>query len=289
MVCRAKVKEHFRERTVLRWSVQLFQALEYLHGLLLIHRDVKTANLFLTKSGVLKLGDFGVAKRFQTTSSDPGSRTTATPVGTPLYMAPEVLRMEPYSMAADNWAAGCCLYEMCALRPAFVGRSLTELVSRVKRGETCGMLPTMLYSAELVELVTALLSVDPGVRPTAAEVVSSELISAQVPSSPLAAALAGTPFRPYSPDASSNGIRQQLGSKSEIFVVRHDSASPTILDIYDMEGIVDSSDWGREVVSGAGGAAARGGRHFIFAFWYLSPVFKLEHMQTSYVRQQLLV
>lgn len=77
-----KRRQLFLPKTVIcQWVVQLFQALHYLHDRGFIHRDVKTANLFLTLEGYLKLGDFGVAKLLERNSTSIASRTAATPVG----------------------------------------------------------------------------------------------------------------------------------------------------------------------------------------------------------------
>ena len=83
---------HLPRAVVAQWMMQLLQALEHLHGHGIIHRDVKTANLFLTKNGFLKLGDFGVAKVLARNASAVGGRTTATPLGTscPLLRCPTV-------------------------------------------------------------------------------------------------------------------------------------------------------------------------------------------------------
>lgn len=72
-----------------------------------MHRDIKSANLFLTKDGKLKLGDLNVSKvnKF-------GMLLTQT--GTPYYCSPEVWQSKPYDYKSDIWSAGCVLYEMCA-------------------------------------------------------------------------------------------------------------------------------------------------------------------------------
>eukprot|EP00729_Bicosta_minor_P005644 gene5644-15536_t len=115
--------EHFPQQVVLRWIAQLTQALDHLHRQGIVHRDVKTANLFLTKTGFLKLGDFGVAKVLDASASGVGptqqaaERSTATPgVGTPMYMAPEVCDSNaPYTTRADCWGIGPSATQILAL------------------------------------------------------------------------------------------------------------------------------------------------------------------------------
>jgi len=76
-----------------------------------VHRDIKCANLFLTKDGVLKLGDLNVSKVAK------GMLSTQT--GTPYYASPEVWQDKPYDLKSDIWSVGCVLFEMCALSPLF--------------------------------------------------------------------------------------------------------------------------------------------------------------------------
>ena len=84
----------------------------YLHSRFILHRDLKTQNIFISKN-LVKLGDFGIAKVME------GSMTAAsTVIGTPYYMSPEVCQNQPYSYKSDVWALGCILYEMCALQQA---------------------------------------------------------------------------------------------------------------------------------------------------------------------------
>ena len=71
-------------------------------------------NLFITKDNILKLGDFGIAKVLSSTRDK-----TKTIVGTPFYLAPDIIENQPYSFMADIWSAGIILYELCALIPPF--------------------------------------------------------------------------------------------------------------------------------------------------------------------------
>ncbi len=109
---RAKSSRHFTEQEVLEWFVQIVMALRYVHYKRILHRDLKTQNIFITKT-LVKIGDFGIAKVME------GSLTAAsTFIGTPYYMSPEACQNQPYSYQSDVWALGCILYEMCALQQA---------------------------------------------------------------------------------------------------------------------------------------------------------------------------
>jgi NIMA (never in mitosis gene a)-related kinase 1/4/5 len=80
----------------------------------LLHRDIKTENIFLCKNGSVKLGDFGCVQKMKDTL-----HTTMTQTGTPHYMSPEIYQSSPYSFEADIWALGVVLYRMCALKFPF--------------------------------------------------------------------------------------------------------------------------------------------------------------------------
>lgn len=85
----------------------------YLHDKKILHRDLKTSNIFF-KNGNIRLGDFGIAKVLD------GTRDFAnTCIGTPYYMSPELFKNKPYSYKSDVWALGCVIYEMCNHRHAF--------------------------------------------------------------------------------------------------------------------------------------------------------------------------
>jgi NIMA (never in mitosis gene a)-related kinase len=117
------------EEFILRNLVQVAQALFYLHSRGILHRDIKTANLFLNKSGVLKLGDFGIARILEDNADRVSARTCRTPVGTPLYMSPELCTGASYGQKADMWALGCVLYE--------VRSSPTTVVDEGRYFQTC--------------------------------------------------------------------------------------------------------------------------------------------------------
>jgi len=105
--------------------VQVCLALDYIHTQGFLHRDVKASNVFISSSGALKLGDFGIAKVLG------ASECTRTFVGTPFYLSPELLQDESYGHKSDVWAAGCLLYELCALRRPFHGQSIPAVCIKV--------------------------------------------------------------------------------------------------------------------------------------------------------------
>jgi len=105
-----KSHENFSEEEVLNIFTQISLALKHSHDRKILHRDLKSANIFLSKGGTVKLGDFGVAGVIEHTKSKKDTQ-----IGTPLYMSPEMLNDEKYDSKSDIWSLGVLLYEMCAL------------------------------------------------------------------------------------------------------------------------------------------------------------------------------
>lgn len=93
------------------------RGIKALHDLKIVHRDIKCANIFLTKNGVVKLGDLNVSK-----VANKGLMHTQT--GTPYYASPEVWKDRPYDNKSDIWSLGCVLYEMITLMPPFRATSM---------------------------------------------------------------------------------------------------------------------------------------------------------------------
>ena len=154
-----EARRHFSERQVLDWTSQIALALDHIHGLRVMHRDLKTQNIFLGRGGVVKLGDFGISRVLERT--DDFATTVA---GTPYYLSPEVCTNQPYTLKSDVWSFGCVAYEIATLRHAFAADSLLSLVYQIVNG-TCPPIPANLYDARFVALVGRLLERDANRRP----------------------------------------------------------------------------------------------------------------------------
>jgi NIMA (never in mitosis gene a)-related kinase 1/4/5 len=121
---------YFDTRQILDWFVQMAMAIKYLHEQRILHRDLKTSNIFLTTQNVIKLGDFGIAKTLDSTLDQ-----AKTVVGTPYYMSPEVCESKPYSYASDVWSLGCVLYEIVALKHAFDAPNILTLILKIVQND----------------------------------------------------------------------------------------------------------------------------------------------------------
>jgi serine/threonine protein kinase len=155
-------------------AVQVARGLAKAHGHGIIHRDVKPGNLFVTRDGVVKILDFGIAKL----SREAGQTQRGAVMGTPSYMAPEQTRGEPVDARADVWSLGVVLYEMLAGRRPFVGGSGVAVVHAVLHDNPQPL--TQLrpeVPAELDRFLARLLAKDPGQRPVDAAEVLADLQS----------------------------------------------------------------------------------------------------------------
>ena len=139
-------------------------ALDNIHTRKILHRDLKSQNIFLTKNNFVKLGDFGISKVLENTSA-----MAATVQGTPYYMSPEVCQNKPYSYQSDIWALGCILYELCALKHAFHSENLLGLVYKIVQKEPDPLPDT--FSSEMQDLVTLLLNKDNTQRPRIIDII----------------------------------------------------------------------------------------------------------------------
>ena len=163
----------FTEDEILNWFIQIAIALEYIHGRKVIHRDIKTSNIFLTGNGTVKLGDFGISKVLENTNE-----AAMTVVGTPYYMSPEVWENKPYTFKSDVWALGWVLYELWTLEHAFLADNLLGLVYKIVKGNF-DAIPEE-YSDDLKNLVNKILNKDESKRPTVQEILLSPFLKSKM-------------------------------------------------------------------------------------------------------------
>ena len=158
------------EAQILDWFMQICLALRYIHEEHhIMHRDLKTSNIFLKSNNVVKLGDFGIARVLEGTLEQ-----AKTVVGTPYYMSPEVCENKPYSYKSDVWALGCVLYEMCTLKHAFDANNLLGLVYKIVQEDYPPISDH--YSRELSNIVTLLLTKDVHRRPGLEQILASTFL-----------------------------------------------------------------------------------------------------------------
>lgn len=136
-----------------------------------MHRDMKSANIFLFKNGQAKVGDLNVSK-----IARQGLLTTQT--GTPYYAAPEVWTERPYDFKSDVWSFGVVVYEMCCLVPPFRADDMAGLFKKVLRGHYASI-PTH-FSMDMRSLIKAMLTTDPRERPFAEEIWQMAIVQKRI-------------------------------------------------------------------------------------------------------------
>ncbi|XP_020346933.1 serine/threonine-protein kinase Nek4 isoform X2 [Oncorhynchus kisutch] len=161
------------ERQVVEWFVQIAMALQYLHEEHILHRDLKTQNIFLTKTNIIKVGDLGIARVLENQND-----MANTLIGTPYYMSPELFSNKPYNHKSDVWALGCCVYEMSTLKHAFNAKDMNSLVYRIVEGK----LPQMpsKYDPQLGALIKSMLCKRPEDRPDVKLILRQPYIKRQI-------------------------------------------------------------------------------------------------------------
>ena len=166
-----KTKKHFTEEEIWNTLIQLLNGLKSLHELNILHRDLKSANVFLFKGGIVKLGDLNVSK---VTRKGMGYTQT----GTPYYASPEVWKDKPYDSKSDIWSLGCVIYEMCALNPPFRAQSMEDLFKKVIRGYYPDI--SNKYSKDLSEILKLMIQIEVGARPNCDELLKMPIVKKRI-------------------------------------------------------------------------------------------------------------
>lgn len=162
-----KANRMMGEAQIWKVFIEMVKALRALHSRNILHRDLKSANVFLQKNGGAKLGDLNVSK-----VAKKGLLYTQT--GTPYYASPEVWKDQPYGSKSDIWSLGCVLYEMCALKPPFRANDMNGLYKRVLKGQYPPI--DKGYSQSLTKVLAAMLRVEPKLRPSCQEILDTDSV-----------------------------------------------------------------------------------------------------------------
>ncbi len=180
LVTGGTVKDLLERLHTFRWTVvvelarQICSALQHAHNHGVIHRDLKPGNLFLTRDGGLKLGDFGIARDLHNSELTSSGMT----VGTHAYMAPEQITGDhSISGKADLYALGCCLYEMLVGQKVFAGENFAQLFEQHLRSQPQHVRDLMAdCPEELDRIVFELLAKKPEDRPFNARSVQAVML-----------------------------------------------------------------------------------------------------------------
>ena len=162
-----KLNKYFEEDEIWKILIQLIKGLKSLHELKILHRDIKSANVFLFKNGSAKLGDLNVSKIVK-------KGLVYTQTGTPYYASPEVWKDLPYDNKSDIWSLGCVLYEIITLKPPFRAQNMQGLYNKVIKG-FYNKIPNF-YSSDLSDIVNLLLQVDSNKRPSCENLLKNPII-----------------------------------------------------------------------------------------------------------------
>ena len=157
----------FREDVIWDYLIQILEGINYLHENKIMHRDLKSANIFLMDDGTIKIGDLNVSK-----ISEMGIAFTQ--IGTPYYASPEIWMDKSYDYKSDIWSIGCIIYELCMLLPPFRGTSIKNLSKNIQKGVYQPI--NNFYSDDLKKIVSMILVLNPEKRPSSSQLLKSDIV-----------------------------------------------------------------------------------------------------------------
>ncbi|NXR79522.1 M3K19 kinase, partial [Pycnonotus jocosus] len=165
------------EVVLCKYTKQILQGVAYLHDNRVVHRDIKGSNVMLMPTGVIKLIDFGCARRLAWASlSGTRSELLRSVHGTPYWMAPEVINDSGYGRKSDIWSIGCTVFEMATGKPPLA--SMDRVAAMFYIGAHRGLMPALphCFSGAAVEFVHACLTRDQHERPSALQLLDHPFV-----------------------------------------------------------------------------------------------------------------
>ena len=183
-------KKPFANNFLWKVFVHICLGMHYLHARNVIHRDIKSLNVFMTQDNSAKIGDFGNIKKLkdkpmqlnpagghlerigEEAENEMVDEEEVERVGTPYYLAPELWQNRPQSKASDVWALGVLLFEMCAHEYPYDAQNIDELQDKVCT-QRHKLIPQGV-TLDLSRLIRHCLQKKPEDRPTIDEIIFSE-------------------------------------------------------------------------------------------------------------------
>ena len=150
-------KRSLKEKHAKRYMIQLARGLRYLLKNNVLHRDLKPHNILLTENNELKLSDFGFARYFE------HNKLIETLCGSPMYMAPEIMKYKEYTNKSDLWSVGVIMYEMLTGRTPYKSKTFYNLMKDIEKKKIV-IPPSIELSKECKQLIYALLVKNPNKR-----------------------------------------------------------------------------------------------------------------------------
>ncbi|XP_032807068.1 mitogen-activated protein kinase kinase kinase 2-like [Petromyzon marinus] len=155
------------ENVTRKYTRQILEGVSFLHGNMIVHRDIKGANILRDSTGNVKLGDFGASKRLQTICSQGTAMRSVT--GTPYWMSPEVINGEGYGRKADIWSVGCTVVEMLTEKPPWAEFEAMAAIFKIATQPTDPRLP--LHASEHARDLLRRIFVEAKLRPSAEDLL----------------------------------------------------------------------------------------------------------------------
>jgi len=169
--CLTEVLDHFEylqmnEGHIARVSIEVLKALNHMHNMHCIHRDIKSDNVLLNSRGEVKLADFGFSCQL---TKEKEKRTSV--IGTPYWMPPEIISGQEYGIKVDIWSTGIMVMEMTEGEPPYMDYPPLRALFLISTKGVPALKEEEKWSIELVDFLSKCLIVEPLERPTAAELL----------------------------------------------------------------------------------------------------------------------